>query len=82
LKKRDLWDDPKQDVSARYWKTSRREENAGKKSKGCVVGRQKRVVPPTKNRTMLQKAKQTAILSVKHNNIYCIIYLSRWHYLK
>jgi hypothetical protein len=38
--------------------------------------------PSTKNGTMLGKAKQTAVLNVKHNNIYCLMYLSRWHYLK
>jgi hypothetical protein len=33
LKEKALWDDPEQDVSIRYWKTPRKEESAGKKSK-------------------------------------------------
>jgi hypothetical protein len=36
LKEGDPWDDPDQDGLARYWKTSRREERAGKKFKDCA----------------------------------------------
>jgi hypothetical protein len=36
---RDLWGDPEKDDLARSWKTSVREETAGKKRKGKIVER-------------------------------------------
>jgi hypothetical protein len=41
LKEGDPLDDPDQGGLARYWKTSRREERAGKQSKDC--GKKKKI---------------------------------------
>jgi hypothetical protein len=42
IKWRDLWDDKEQAGSARYWKTLRREERAGKKSRRLHYGKKEK----------------------------------------
>jgi hypothetical protein len=44
LKEKALWDDPEQDVSAKYWMTTIKEERAGKKpKKERLRGRKKKL---------------------------------------
>jgi hypothetical protein len=42
LKERDIWDETERDGLVRYWKTSRTEEGAGKKSETKILWRNRR----------------------------------------
>jgi hypothetical protein len=43
FKVKNIWDDPEQDGSVMYWKTSERMETVGKNQEGNIVGRKKRL---------------------------------------